>query len=488
VADIEAEVRSLLQSGRLEAAAVIIERKIDGARTCLPAHGFLASLFIKQGRLVEAEGIIARAVNLPGATADAYDGLAFALASMGHHERANKLYELAAKVGAPDSRHWYNLACSERNLGHLVEAEAACDKAISLDTKQYPTYLLRSELRVQSKCANHIEELKGTLARQAEDYRATIFLGYALGKELDDLGLFKEAFHWFATAAAARRSKLDYDILTDETKLAHIIRAYTPDVVPPTSRERCNVWSVDSSRYIFIFGLPRSGTTLVERILGGLAGVRSNGETDNFSRALMESCKGTGGVFARAVSANCIEVAARYAQQANSDKFGGHVIEKLPLNYLYAGAIATALPDAKLLLVTRAPLDSCFAMFRTLFGSGYPFSYSLTELGRYYAAYERLMRHWRLLLGERLHEIIYEDLVSEPRKLGASIAAYCGLQWRDAAIEIQNNMSASLTASASQIRRPIYGSSSGRWRHYHENLDPLIETLKTKGVDMPELL
>jgi hypothetical protein len=116
-------------------------------------------------------------------------------------------------------------------------------------------------------------------------------------------------------------------------------------------------------------------------------------------------------------------------------------------------------------------------MYRTLFAEGYPFSYDLEELGRYHAAYEQLMNHWRSCLGDRLCEIVYEDLVREPQRIGRTIAQYCGLTWSDAAIDIQQNKSVSLTASAAQVRRPIYGSSSGRWRHYRAHLEVLIAAL-----------
>ena len=162
------------------------------------------------------------------------------------------------------------------------------------------------------------------------------------------------------------------------------------------------------------------------------------------------------------------------------------IIEKLPTNYLYVGAIRRALPAAKLLLVRRSPLDACFAMFRTLFGEAYPFSYDFDELARYYAAYDRLMHHWRGVLGDALHEIVYEDLVRNPRLVGAAIARHCGVAWNTEAIDIQANKSVSLTASAAQVRRPIYGSSSGRWRQYRQHLTPLVSALRRCGVTLPE--
>ncbi len=474
------EAQRLMHAGRLDEALRLAERAVAGARVCLPGHGFLASVLLKLGRVEEAEGVVTRALELEPGNADAYDGLAYISMALGRHERANALYRRATQVAPQDPRLWYNLACSERSLGRLIEAEAACDQGIRLDATQYPTYLLRSELRVQTPGANHIQELEAHLTRPQTDYRARVFLGYALGKELDDVGRFDEAFHSFAAAAKTRRERLSYDVAIDESKLHRVAEVY-----PRGSAERIarRPGSVDSSRHLFIVGMPRSGTTLVERILGSLPDVRSNGETDNFSRALLAAARGEGDVFQRAAAADPEAVAAGYERLAGR---GGHVIEKLPLNYLYLGAIHRALPEAKLLLVRRSPLDSCFAMYRTLFAQGYPFSYDLAELGRYYAAYQQLVSHWRDGLGEALHEIVYEDLVREPQRVGRDMAEVCGLEWNASAIEIQNNRSVSLTASAAQVRRPIYGSSSGRWRHYRAHLGALVETLRSRGVTVAD--
>jgi hypothetical protein len=465
-----------MSPGQLEEALRRAQQSIRGARVCRPGHGVLASVLLKLGRAAEAEQVVTAALALGTGPADAYDGLAFISWSLGQHERANQLYRRATELAPADPRFWYNLACSERNFGRLIEAEAACDRAIGLDAGQYPSYLLRSELRVQTAAANHTAELQQLLSERAGDHRARMFLGYALGKELDDLGRFDAAFGAFSSAARTRRERLDYDVAIDERKLTRIAEVYDADSLRDLAGAGAP-GALDSSRFIFIVGLPRSGTTLLERILTGLGGVRSNGETDNFSQALLGASQGDGDVFARAARADPAAVASEYARLALAGPESSAVIEKLPLNYLYAGAIRRALPQARILLVSRDPLDSCFAMYRTLFAAGYPFSYDLAELGRYYAAYDRLVGHWRSALGEHLHEVHYGELVREPRRIGAAVAAHCALIWNDAAVDIQQNQSVSLTASASQVRRPIYGSSSGRWRHYERHLGALISTL-----------
>jgi tetratricopeptide (TPR) repeat protein len=473
------EAYRLMRAGRLDEALPLAQRAVAGARHCLPGHGFLASILLQLGRAREADEVVAHAAQLETGVADAYDGLAYVSMGLGEHERANGLYRRAAQLAPQSPRHLYNVACSERSFGRLAEAQAACDRAIALDAAQYPTYLLRSELRVQTPEANHIDELQAQLARTGPDHRAQLFLGYALAKELDDLQRFDEAFHWFAAAARARRSRLNYDVAADEGKLRRIAQVFQ-------SAAHGGQTALDASRCIFIVGLPRSGTTLTERILTGLSGVRSNGETENFSRALMAASVGTGDVFQRAAAADPQGVAAAYVKFSHLGFSGDRIIEKLPMNYLYLGAIHRALPEAKLLLIRRSPLDSCFAMYRTLFGAAYPFTYDFDDLARYYAAYDALMNHWRTLLGGNLHEIVYEDLVREPQRQGAAAARHCGLTWAGQAVDIQNNGAVSLTASAAQIRRPIFGSSSGRWRHYRRHLAPLIAALRRYGVTLPE--
>ena len=477
----DVEAYRLMRAGRIKEALTFAERAVAGQSVCLPAHGMLATILLQLGRAADAEKVVCQALECRPGAADAYDALAHVSLLLGKHERSNALYRRAVEMAPGDPRFWYNLASSERSFGRLVEAEAACNRAIALDATQYASYLLRSELRVQLPEANHVLELQTQLSRPDLPDGARVPLGYALGKELDDLRRFDEAFHWFSAAASARRRQLGYDVAVDERKLERIRDIF------PKERPREEPAGRHSSRYIFIVGLPRSGTTLLEHILAGLGGIRSNGETDNFSRALLAAAPpGSADVFARAAAANPDEVAENYIRFAGGTTAQEKIIEKLPMNYLYLGAIRRALPQSKILPVRREPIDSCFAMYRTLFAAAYPFSYDFEDLARYYAAYDRLMRHWRESFGDTLYEVEYETLVKDPQGVGARVAEHCSLDWRPEAVQVHKSASVSLTASAAQIRRPIYGSSSGRWRHYRAHLGPLIAKLHRCSIALPE--
>ena len=477
----------LMHEGRLDEARATATRAAEGLSECMPVHGLLAMVLFQLGERQAAAAVIEQAAALPSGVADGYDALAFASLQLGIHDLSNALYHRAAAAAPREARFWYNLATSERSFGRLSEAEGACQRAIDVNAASYQSYLLRSELCVQSAASNHVDELLQLASGSGLDDRARMFLAYAVAKELDDLGRYDEAFSWFQVGASTRRRHLSYDVARDEDKFARIAATFSPQLVRSTAAD-----PLSSKGYVFVLGLPRSGTTLVERILTGHAGVRSNGETDHFATALLgrlapdaAARASPGEVFARAAAADPVAVGARYAALASPAAAGEKVVEKLPMNYLYLGAIHRALPGAPLVLLRRDPLDSCFAMYRTLFAAAYPFSYDLRELARYYAAYERLIEHWRSCLGDALLEVRYEQLVEQPAAVGSSLASHCGVRWDARALAVERHSGVSLTASAAQVRRPIYGTSSGRWRHYRSALAPLISALRECGVTLP---
>ncbi len=478
-----------MRAGRLAEALKLAEQAVAGKTACSPAHGVLATILLQLGRPAEAEAAVERALQCASGTAEAYASLAYVSVALGRHEQASSLYQRATRLGPNVPGHWFNLASSERALGRLEQAEVACDRAIALNPREYRGYLLRAELRVQTAAANHVEQLRHELARADLPDNGRVLLGYALGKELDDLGQYEEAFRWFALAAGTRRRHLAYDVAADEHQLRRIAEVF------PRGPRRPVHGQDDSRRFVFVVGLPRSGTTLLERILTGLPGVRSNGESEYFARALLATAfaqpaaadPAATDVLARTAAADWDAVAAGYVRLADPGGTREVIVEKLPLNYLYLGAIHRALPQARLVLVSRYTLDVCFAMYCTLFGDAYPFSYDFRDLARYYAAYSRLIAHWRDACGESIHDVHYEELVSDPVREGAAVARFCGLEWRDSAVQIERNTAVCLTQSSAQVRRPIHRASTARWRHYRKQLEPMIEALRHHGVKLAEL-
>jgi tetratricopeptide (TPR) repeat protein len=470
------EAQRLIAEGQPAAAIDLLRPHLDGARSFEPAHALSLEALVRMGDRRTADALLLRALDLKPEQPDALDALAFYARLLDRHELSNDLYRRAAEAAGDDGQLWYNLATSERSLGRLTEAAEACERALSLEPDRFPAVLLRSELTRATATSNRVAALQIQLAAERSD-AGRMFIAYALGKELHDLGRYAEAFAAFTVGARVRRETLRYDVGEDEHKLARIRTAFPKDLRAGGSGGR--------ARHIFIIGLPRSGTTLTERILGALPGVRSNGETNNFSTALLRAAPaGPGDIFDRCAAASPSAVGQAYEAIAAFDGFEGAIIEKLPMNYIYLGPIAEALPDARLIWLRRHPLDSCFAMFRTLFGEAYPFSYDFEDLARYYAAYERLMAHWQATLGERLYEIDYEDLVARPHRVGQALAGHCGLPWTDQATDITRNRNASLTASAAQVREPIHERSAGLWRHYAEELKPLADRLRALGVSV----
>jgi hypothetical protein len=241
----------------------------------------------------------------------------------------------------------------------------------------------------------------------------------------------------------------------------------------------------DNDEAIFVIGLPRSGTTLVESILAAHSEVQAGGELQAFPRACIEAVQALGGAMVpklgfveRALEVDPRALGERYIaatrpQTGDRPRF----TDKLPLNYLYAGLIRRALPRARIVALVREPMDSCYAMYKALFTGAYPFSYDLDELGRYHAAWQRLMRHWQSVLGDALLVVRYEELVTAQEAVTGRILHHCGLPWQDACLEFRGRSAAVATASAAQVRQPVYRTSIGKWRHYERQLQPLARHL-----------
>jgi hypothetical protein len=159
-----------------------------------------------------------------------------------------------------------------------------------------------------------------------------------------------------------------------------------------------------------------------------------------------------------------------------------YFVDKTPVNFLYIGLIAKALPGASIIHVRRHPVDACLSMYRALFGTGYPFSYDLDDLTEYYIAYDTLMRHWQAVFPEFILDVSYEDMVENQEAVSKRVIAHCGLDWEPSCLDFETNSAPVATASAAQVRKPIYRDALARWRRFENQLSPLIERLRDAGI------
>jgi tetratricopeptide (TPR) repeat protein len=407
--------------------------------------------------------------------------------------RALAAFEQAVAL-APNEPHFaFNRATVRRFLGDIEGAERDYDRVIRQKPQDYEAYLNRSELRVQSADHNHIEELEAQLGH-ATAWQGQAALRYALAKEYEDLGQFERSFEHLSRGARVRREHLRYDVATDVATAEWIIEAH-PGLQAgerPTSALGGTGYGDDAP--IFIVGLPRSGSTLIERILGSHQTLRAAGELPHFALAVVAAIseKSPGSLsrqelVARSAGIDFTRLGRDYlakvrAAGVSAERF----IDKMPLNYLYCGLIQRALPHARIIHVRRHPMAACYAIFKTLFQDGYPFSYDLEELARYYIAYDRLMNHWQATLPGQIHELSYEALIADQRGETRRLLEFCGLDWQEACMNFQANAAPATTASAVQVRRPLYDTSIAQWRNYAKQLEPLRQQLRAGNVNVEE--
>lgn len=447
----------------------------------------LGQIALAQDRLREAHEAAGEAERRAGDDPVLWDAIGTLLSRANQQHRALAAYQRALALAPSESQFLFNRATVHRFLGQLEQAETDYDHVIALRPTDYQAWRNRSEVRVQTPQRNHIAALERLAAQPDLDWRASMELHYALAKEHEDLEQYPQAFENLQRGASARRAHLRYDVAQDVATVDWIIEAL-PAVPPPAAPVTA---TAGAETPIFILGLPRSGSTLVERILSSHSRVRSAGELKSLALAIVAAAQqrlGRHGAARRELiaAASQLDFAALgrdYLQRARAAGAEGPCfIDKMPLNYLYCGWIRAALPGARIVHVSRSPMAACYAMYKTLFEDAYPFSYDLTEIGRYYLAYRRLMEHWQRIMPQAILSLSYEALIADQLGESRRLLSACGLEWEPACAEFQRNPAASTTASAAQVRRPLYDSSVAQWRHYESQLGQLRALLLAGGI------
>jgi tetratricopeptide (TPR) repeat protein len=374
----------------------------------------------------------------------------------------------------------YNAAAAAMAVGEIEQAETLFDKVIACLPNDYDAYYNRSTLKKQHADNNHIEQLEGLVKQGFSPRGGEVQVRYALAKEYEDLGEWAKSFEHLKAGADLRASMLSYKVDDDLQTMQSIKKVMNEDWCAGINAET-------HPGPIFILGMPRTGTTLVDRILSAHSNVISLGEINDFALAMMS---GIGQVSSKAeaveksASVDFTQLANRYLKSTAERSMSAtpYLIDKTPANFLYIGLIAKALPNAKIINLERHPMDSCYAIYKTLFRMGYPFSYDLKTLGKYYLGYRSLMDHWAQVLPNRVFSVNYESLVTNTEPSSRELLSHCGLEWEQNCLSFHKSDAAVATASAVQVRRPMYTSSLEKWKHFENELRPLRDVLIDGGL------
>ena len=474
-----------IRQRRMSDAVTAVDRAAALEPDIADRHIQRARCYVIAGNIDEAKVSVLRALQYDVDRLDHLLVLGGVLVRCDEHEKALGIYE-AAQRAAPDNADVYRgLASVYRFLGRSNDAETACDRALELDASDYESAGMRSSLRKQTPENNHVEDLLAMAQSGFRSWRGEVHVCYALAKEYEVLGAYELSFSWLSRGAQRKRQHTRYDLADDVGIFAALKDAFTADVIA-SYRGRGH----DSDEPIFVLGMPRTGSTLVERIISSHSQVQSAGELSTFSIEMVRMVNERNQAVDRlALPAHAAvlpmrELGQRYLDGVAPARDGSpRFVDKLPLNSLNIGLIHGALPNAKIVHVMRNPMDACYAIYKYLFKHGYPFSYDLTELATYYGHYADLMDHWRELLPNgRIYHIRYEQLVDDLPGEARRLIDHLELGWEQDCEDFHTTEHATTTGSASQVRQPVYRSSIGKWRRYEKQLEPLAEALAARGL------
>ncbi len=472
-----------LLTDRKDEALALVEGGIAARPDDFECRLHRAECLLALGRRADAVAAADAAVAVAGDRPPALHAVAQFHAHAGEFARAITLYDRALAVAPREAELLSHRAAMHRFLGDFDQATTDYEAVLAANPSDVEALKALGELRRQSDERNSIPALERALARDPGNAEYAAPLHFALAKAHEDLEQYDASWRHARVANSLERGRLNYDVGRDRRMMECLI-GHFPDAEPPAR-------DTTGESPIFIVGLPRTGTTLLERILASHSQVHSAGELAVLFEAI-------GGVIARTrppVDLEIDEYAALVAGLEGPALAAEYLARVKPwrgdrprfsdkqlTNFFYLAPILRAFPQARILHLTRQPLAACYAMYKARFTRGFSFTYDLAELADFYVGYRQLMAHWHRILPGRILDVAYEDIVRAQEPTTRRVLDYCGLPFEAACLEFHSTGGAVTTASSVQVRQPLYDSSLDQWRHYAAGLAPLRERLEAAGI------
>jgi Tfp pilus assembly protein PilF len=434
----------------------------------------------RAGRVDEAVSGYRRAIALKPDYAEAHNNLGVALAAQGRIDEAVSHCRRAIVLKPDDAEAHNNLGTALCLQGKFDEATVQYGRAISIRPAYAEAHFNRAEIKTFRQGDPDQAALEALAGGDSLPAEKLPFIHFALAKALEDNGEYGRAFEHLRTGNASKRGQIDYNEAAMHEFFQRISNVFSAGVL-----DRLQGGGDPSQAPIFVLGMPRSGSTLIEQVLASHPQIHGAGELVDLGKAASAVLNDCNPLFQ---FPECIPSLDGAALRRIGESYLARlpvpgpgktrIVDKLPNNFFFIGLIRLVLPNARIIHSVRHPVDTCVSCYSKLFASAQKFTYDLGELGRYYRSYSGLMAHWKSVLSpEAILDVAYEDVVDDLEGEARRLIDYCGLPWDDRCLTFHRTRRPVKTASAAQVRKPLYRSSLERWRKYEGNLGPLLDEL-----------
>ena len=460
------------QTGQLGEAINCYERAISIKHAYPTAHNNLGLIALSQGQLDNALKSFEWAVAYSPEYAEAHNSLGAALQELKQFEKAKASFKKAVALNPQYAQGLHNLAILCEIINLPDEASEYYEKALAVEPNYAEAYRNQSRTKKYKKNDPQIAQMQSIYSNDNLSISDKVHINFALAKVNEDLGNQKDFFKHLDEGSRLRKKQLNYNINETEEFHSSLIRLFSED------QPKIKQLSLDplDIRPIFIVGMPRSGTSLVEQIISSHHSVHGAGELNNFKNVVTPALKNYIGNLTNTINEDdLLSIRKNYIKSLMDLNVSEKIItDKMPVNFRMIGLILTAIPEAKIIHLTRDPKATCWSNYKHYFANENGFTFDQEDLARFFILYQELMGFWHKSFPNKIHDISYERLTTHQEDETHKLLKYCELDWDNNCLNFHKNTRAVHTASASQVRQKMYQGSSDAWKKYEKFLQPLI--------------